>query len=66
MNLGNFRKQPTLRELIMQQFKINLDIKGRLDVNDKILEYIIDKMDCFLSTINNLFEYNKKIETKIA
>jgi hypothetical protein len=56
MNSGNFTKQPALRELIMQQSKINLDIKARFDVNDKTLEYIIDKMDSFSSTTNNLFE----------
>jgi hypothetical protein len=66
MNSGNFTKHPTLRKLIMQHSKINLDIKARLDVNDETLEYIIDKMYSFSSTINNLFEYNKNIETKIT
>ena len=59
MNLGNFTKQPSLRDLIMQQSKINLDIKARLAINDKTLGGIIDKMDSLLSAINNQLEYNK-------
>jgi len=35
MNTGNFIKQPSLRELVMQQSKINQDIKDRLAINDK-------------------------------
>ena len=37
---GNFTKQPSLRELVMHQSKINLDIKARLANNDKTLEDI--------------------------
>ena len=66
MNSGNFTKQPSLREIIMQQSKINLDIKARLANNDKTLEDINVKMDSFSSAINDQLEYNKKIEAKIA
>jgi hypothetical protein len=38
-------KQPTLRELVMQQFRINNDINAKLDVNYKILEDINAKMN---------------------
>jgi hypothetical protein len=53
MNSGNFTRQPSLRELIMQQSDINSNIKTRLDVNDKTLEGIIDKMDSFSSALND-------------
>jgi len=66
MNPCNFTKQHSLRELVMQQSKINLDIKDRLIVNDKTLKGIINKMDSFSSDFNNQLEYNKKIEAKIA
>jgi len=66
MNSGNFTKQPSLREIIMQQSKINLDIKARLANNDKTLEDINVNMDSFTSAINDQLEYNKKIEGKIA
>jgi len=66
MNLGNFTKQPSLKELVMQQSKINLNIKARLAINVKTLEDINVKMDSFSSAINDQLEYNKKIEAKIA
>jgi len=66
MTLGNSTKQPSLRELVMLQSKINLDIKARLANNDKTLEDINIKMDSFSSTINEQLEYNKKIEARIA
>jgi hypothetical protein len=59
-------KQPTLRELVMQQFRINNDINAKLVVNDKILEDINAKMNNFSSTINDQLNYNKKLEAKIA
>jgi len=62
MNSGNFTKQPSLREIIMQQSKINLDIKARLANNDKTLEDINVKMDSFSSAINDQLEYNKNLE----
>jgi hypothetical protein len=66
MNLGNFTRQPSLRELIMQQSDINSNIKTRLDVNDRTLEGVIDKMDSFSSALNDQLEFNKKIEARIA
>jgi len=66
MTSGNFTKQASLRELVMQQSEINLDIKARLANNDKTLEDINVKMDSFSSAINDQLEYNKKIEARIA
>jgi hypothetical protein len=66
MNSGNFTRQPSLRELIMQQSDINSNIKTRLNVNDRTLEGIIDKMDSFSSALNDQLEFNKKIEARIA
>jgi len=48
MTSGNFTKQPSLRELVMQQSKINLDIKVRLANNDKTLEDINVKWIFFI------------------
>jgi hypothetical protein len=59
-------KQPTLRELVMQQFRVNNDINAKLAVNDKILEEINAKMNNFSSAINDQLNYNKKLEAKIA
>ena len=47
--LGNYynssnSKQPSLRDLILEQVKINESISKRLASNDKVLENIITKM----------------------
>jgi hypothetical protein len=66
MNPGKSTKQPTLRDVVMQQFRINNDINVKLAVNDKILEDINVKMNNFSSAINVQLAYNKKIESKLA
>jgi hypothetical protein len=50
--LGNYYnssnpKQPPLRDLILEQTKINDNISKRLAFNDMILENINTKMDSF-------------------
>ena len=41
-------KQPSLRDLILEQVKINENISKKLAFNDKVLENINTKMDIFL------------------
>jgi hypothetical protein len=55
-----------LRELILEQAKINDNIAKKLAANDKILENINIKMDNFSSAIKDQLSYNKKIELQIA
>jgi hypothetical protein len=49
----NYSKQPSLRELILEQAKINDNIAKKLVANDKILENINIKIDSFSSTIKD-------------
>jgi hypothetical protein len=55
-----------LRELILEQAKINNNIAKKLAANDNFLENINIKMDSFSSTIKDQLSYNKKIESQIA
>jgi hypothetical protein len=55
-----------LRELILEQAKINDNIAKRLAANDKVLESINIKMDSFSFAIKDQLSYNKKIESQIA
>jgi hypothetical protein len=64
-NQGSTR-QPTLKDLVKQQIRINSEIIEKLAANDKILEDINIKMDGFSYTINDQLKFNKKIEEKIA
>ena len=64
--LGNYynssnSKQPSLRDLILEQVRINGNISKRLAFNDKVLENINTKMDSFSSSIKGQLRYNKKI-----
>ena len=60
---GNYSpkpKQPSLRDLILEQAKINENISKKLVFNGKVLENINIKMNSFSSAINDQLSYNKK------
>ena len=59
-------KQPSLRDLILEQARINGNISKKLAFNDKVLENINTKMDRFSSAIKDQLSYNKKIESQLA
>jgi hypothetical protein len=59
-------KQPTLRDLILEQVRINDNILKRLAFNDKVLESINAKMDSFSSAMKDQLNFNKKIESQLA
>jgi hypothetical protein len=58
-------RQPTLRDLVGQQIRMNNEIKVKLATNDRILEDINVKMDSFSFAIEDQLKFNKKIEEKI-
>jgi len=55
-----------LRDLILEQAKINENISKKHASNDKVLENINTKMESFSSSIKDQLSYNKKIESQIA
>jgi ubiquinone biosynthesis protein COQ9 len=55
-----------LRDLILEQTKINDNISKKLASNDKVLENINTKMESFSSAIKDQLSYNKKIESQIT
>jgi hypothetical protein len=57
---GTYPKQSSLRELILEQAKINDNIAKKLAFHDKVLENINIKMDSFSSVIKDQLSYNKK------
>jgi len=63
-NSGNsFGNQPSIRDLVLGQTKINDSINKWIVANDKILESLSEKMDSFSSTIKNQLSFNKMLET---
>jgi hypothetical protein len=59
-------KLPPLRELILEEARINDNLSNKIVSNDKILESINTKMDTFSSAIKEQLNFNKKIEIKIS
>ena len=55
-----------MRDLILEQAKINENISKKLSFKDKVLENINTKMDSLSSAIKDQLNYNKKIESQLA
>ena len=58
--------QPTLRDLVYGQAKINESLQKKLAANNRSLETIHAKMDGFSTTIKNQLSFNKTLETQLA
>ena len=64
---SNFNSnQPTLRDLVLGQAKINKNLTKKLTYNDKMLENINFKIEGLSSSVQNQLSFNKMIETKLA
>jgi hypothetical protein len=55
-----------LRNLILEQARINDNIVKRIAFNDKVLESINAKIDSFSFAIKDELSFNKKIESQLA
>ena len=58
--------QPSLKDLVLGQAKINENLTKKLTYNDKMLENINSKIESLSSSIKNQLSFNKIIETKLA
>jgi hypothetical protein len=65
---GNTSKSnwPSLKDLVINQAKINEDMNKRLLANDKTLESLTAKMDSLASSIKDQVNFNKVLELQIA
>ena len=68
MNLNsNYNSnQPTLKDLVLCQAKINENLTKKLMYNDKMIENINSKLKNLSSSMKNQLSFNKMIETQIA
>ena len=60
------QRQPPLRELILEQARINESIYKKLVFNDEMLEGINSKLDNFSLAVKEQMMLNKKIESQIT
>ena len=58
--------QPTLRDLVYSQAKINESIQKKLAVIDKSMETIHANMDGFSTAMKNQLSFNKALEAQLA
>jgi hypothetical protein len=65
-NSNNNSNQPSLKDLVLGQAKINENHTKKLTYNDKMLENINFKIEGLSSSVKNQLSFNKMIETKLA
>ena len=66
-NFSGFNNnQPSLKDLVYGQAKINESINKKLAANDKVLENITAQIEGFSSAFKNQLSFNKMIETQVA
>jgi hypothetical protein len=60
------RSEPSLKDIIQDQLRINFKVGKKLLVNDRILESIDNKMNNITVVVWNQLNFNKVLETRIA
>jgi hypothetical protein len=55
--------QPSLKDLVLGQAKINESITKKLTFNDKMIENINSKLEGLTSSVKNQLSFNKMIDT---
>jgi hypothetical protein len=58
--------EPFLKDIVLGQLRINLQVGKKLLANDRILEVIDNKMNNFTMAVQNQLHFNKVLETRIA
>jgi hypothetical protein len=63
---NSYNNQPSLKDLVLGQSKMNDGINKKMMANDKILENFSEKMDNFSSVVKNQLRLKKMLETQLA
>jgi hypothetical protein len=56
----------SLKDIVRDQLRINLEVGKKLLANDRILESIDNKMNNFTVAVQNQLNFNKVLVTRIA
>jgi DNA polymerase III gamma/tau subunit len=60
------RSEPSLKDIIRDQLRIDSDVGKKLLANDRILESIYSKMNNFIVVVQNQLNFNKMLEMRIV
>jgi uncharacterized coiled-coil protein SlyX len=63
---NKFNNQPSIKDLVFGQARINENLKKKLAANEKVLENLNSTIESFTTAMKNQISYNKMIETKLA
>jgi uncharacterized coiled-coil protein SlyX len=63
---NSFNNQPSIKDLVFGQARINESLNKKLATNEKVLENLNSTIECFTSAMKNQLRFNKMIETQLA
>jgi uncharacterized coiled-coil protein SlyX len=63
---NSFNNQPSIKDLIFGQARINESLNKKLASNEKVLENLNSTIESFTSAMKNQLSFNKMIETQLA
>jgi hypothetical protein len=66
MGLYFNKSEPSLKDIVQDQLRINLEVGRKLVATDRILESIDSKMNSFIVAVQNQLKFNKVLETRIS
>jgi hypothetical protein len=63
---NSFNNQPSIKDLVFGQARINESINKKLAANEKVLQNLNSIIESFTSAVKNQLSFNKMIETQLA
>jgi uncharacterized coiled-coil protein SlyX len=63
---NSFNNQPSIKDLVFGQARINESLNKKLVANEKVLENLNSTIESFTSTMKNQLSFNKMIESQLA
>jgi uncharacterized coiled-coil protein SlyX len=63
---NSFNNQPSIKDLVFGQARINESLNKKLAANEKVLENLNSTIESFTSAMNNQLSSSKMIETQLA
>jgi uncharacterized coiled-coil protein SlyX len=63
---NTFNNQPSIKDLVFGQARINESLNKKLAANEKVLENLNFTMESFTSAMKNQLSFNQMIETQLA
>jgi uncharacterized coiled-coil protein SlyX len=63
---NSFNNQPSIKDLVFGQARINESLNKKLATNEKVIENLNSTIESFSSAMKNQLSFNKMIETQLA